>query len=325
MQLEGPIVITGAAGFIGAHLCHYFASQGNSVIAVTRPSGFDWRLSSHPKIKRVAVDLENEGAIKDFLNTYQPPVIFNLSAYGAYSHQMDMDRIYRVNMGSVRTILELVSKQPRFLAFIQAGSSSEYGLNCCAPLETSDTQPDSHYSVSKIGATSLTQYYAHQQGVPAWVLRLYSVYGPLEDPSRLITRLLLSMSKGVLPPLVDPEISRDFIYISDVCQAFESVLEKSSQLKSGEVFNIGSGTKTTIEQTVAQANQVFASHFVPNWNTMKARDWDHSDWYSNPAKAKEVLGWKTKVSLQEGLSKTLEWIKQNPERVKLSLKYRVSL
>ena len=80
--------------------------------------------------------------------------------------------------------------------------------------------PNSHYAVTKIAAAGLAVLYGKQRGLPCANLRLYSVYGPLEDRSRLIPTLVAHAAEGSYPPFVEPEISRDFVYVDDACDAF---------------------------------------------------------------------------------------------------------
>jgi dolichol-phosphate mannosyltransferase len=245
----------------------------------------------------------------------QPSVVINCAAYGAYSSQTDAERIYRVNLHAVRYLLEAARELPRLRAFIQAGSSSEYGLNCSAPSEESHTLPDSDYAVSKIGATAVTQLYALKHGVPAWVFRLYSVYGPFEDFSRLVPRLLLSAREQTFPALVNPAISRDFVFVDDVCRAVESLVEKAPSLRPGEIYNIGTGNRTTLGDLVSLVRSTFAIASEPQWGTMPNRSWDHRDWYADPRKAKRELGWNASVLLGDGLSRTMRWLDSNPDLI----------
>lgn len=193
------------------------------------------------------------------------------------------------------------------------GSQSEYGLNCTAPSESSAATPDSEYAVSKVAATAVTQYYGKKLGLSAWAFRLYSIYGPYEDASRLIIRLLACAQQKKLPPLVNPSISRDFIHVDDVCRAVEAVISQADRLPKGEVYNIGTGHCTTLDQLVSIATETFGITDAPAWGSMANRHWDHADWYSNPAKAKRELGWQATLTLREGLEKTMNWIKQHPE------------
>ncbi len=145
---------------------------------------------------------------------------------------------------------------------------------------------------------------------PCVNLRLYSVYGPLEDTSRLIPSLLREALKGSLPPFVDPRISRDFVYIDDVCAAFIMAAAKIHPELFGESFNIGTGVKTTIEDLAVLTCQEFNLGVEPVFGTMEGRSWDLADWYSNPRKAKAKLGWSAKVGLHEGLRLTSKWVSQ---------------
>jgi dolichol-phosphate mannosyltransferase len=312
---RGGVLVAGACGFVGANLCRYFAERGVEVWAVDGPSGKDWRLQQVEGIHRVKIDLSSRDEVHAFIEREAPSVVINCAAYGAYASQSDPDRIYQVNFHAVQYMLEAVRKLPHFTAFIQAGSSSEYGLNCSAPTERSPTLPDSDYAVSKVAATSLCQLYGLKHKVPAWSLRFYSVYGPYEDFSRLIPQLLLHARKGAFPKLVDPTISRDFIYVNDVCQAVERLLERASHLRRGEIFNIGTGSKTTLGELVSLVKSTFDVPSEPVWGSMANRHWDHPDWYSDASKAKQDLAWSATTSLRDGLRATMRWIDANPDAV----------
>jgi len=308
----GTILVAGACGFIGAYLCRYFASRGASVLAVDGPSGIDWRIRDVAGVRRVKLDLTSWPDVKAVLAREQPSVVINCAAYGAYSSQTDAERIYRVNLHAVRHLLEASRELPRLRAFIQAGSSSEYGLNCTAPSEDGPTLPDSDYAVSKIAATAATQFYALKHGVPAWSFRLYSVYGPFEDFSRLMPKLLLEARQQKFPPLVNPSISRDFVYVDDVCRAVETLVERAPSLRPGEVYNIGTGVRTTLGDLVSLVRSTFEIDMEPEWGTMRNRAWDHPDWYADPRKAQRDFGWSASVSLRDGLVATMRWLDANP-------------
>jgi dolichol-phosphate mannosyltransferase len=317
------IVITGATGFVGANLCRTFVSKGARVLAVEGPSEAHWRLPAHPLLERVRVDLRSSAEIKKLLTSSEPTAFINCAAYGAYSSQTDVDRIYQVNFEALRNLLEGLTKVRTLKAFVQTGSSSEYGTNCTAPGEDAPTTPDSHYAVSKVAGTALIRFYATKFALPAWVFRLYSVYGPYEDASRLVPKLLLKAAQGELPPLVNPRISRDFVFVDDVARAVECLFERAGQLPKGDVYNIGTGDCTTLEKLVALTRQLFDVAQAPQWGSMPDRHWDHPDWYANPAKAKAALGWTAQTSLAEGLKATMRWMKEKPDELKSALEHPV--
>lgn len=315
------ILVTGASGFVGACLCRHFAAGGASrVVAVhgpARPSGHRWRLTegAPAKLENVEVDLCSPNAVRALVREVRPSVVINCAAYGAYAHQAEPARVYRVNFDAVRSLLDAASELEGFRAFVQAGSSSEYGSNCSAPREDAAPMPDSDYSVSKVAATAYVQFAGGRRRAPAWVLRLASVYGPYEDASRLVPRLLTRGRQGGFPQLVNPKISRDFVFIDDVCAAFQRVVDQASSLVPGDVFNIGTGVCTTLEDIVGRVRSLYAIAEEPVWGSMADRRWDHRDWYSNPAKAKTVLGWNATTSLDAGLAATSRWMHEHPTAV----------
>ena len=311
------ILVAGSCGFVGANLCRYFAARGASVLAVDGPSGNDWRLRGFPTVERVKVDLTSWNDVKALMAREQPSVVINCAAYGAYPSQDDAERIYRVNFHAVRFLLEAARELPRLRAFIQAGSSSEYGLNCSAPPEDGPTLPDSDYAVSKVAATAATQLYALKHRVPAWVLRFYSIYGPYEDFSRLVPRLLLCARTKTFPKLVDPNISRDFVYIDDVCRAVESIVERATSLRPGEIYNIGAGVRSSLGELVSLVRTTFDIPAEPVWGSMANRSWDHPDWFSDPRKARRDFQWSAAVPLREGLVATMRWLEEHPALVAL--------
>src|SRR5262249_8879588 len=139
-------------------------------------------------------------------------------------------------------------------AYVHAGTSSEYGFNCHAPAETGPFEPNSDYAISKLACSYLIRYYGKQLGVPAINLRLYSIYGPWEEPDRLIPCLLLAGRHKRYPPFVDPTIARDFVYVDDACDGFVRAALLGCVEHKGESINIASGRLVTIE-TLARWSQ----------------------------------------------------------------------
>ncbi len=308
LKLQGPIVIFGAGGFIGANLFRQIAQYREDVFAVTSKPFIPWRLDDCDHKKILHCNITKKSDIELLFEEHQFKTIFTLAAYGAYSKQDDIDLIHETNYIGLLNLLELSSKFS-IKAFIHAGSSSEYGLNCAAPTEDAPLQPNSHYAVTKAAAAQMIKFYGIIKEMPVLNLRYYSIYGPFEEPDRLIPQLIDKGMKGTYPPLVQPDISRDFVYIEDTIYATLLSANSDFQKTRGKSINIASGAKTTIREIANTIKNVFNLSNEPEWGDFPNRKWDLKDWYGNSALAKELLGWQNETSLKDGLNATYLWQK----------------
>ena len=306
--LRGPVLITGASGFVGANLYKILAAVRNDVYAVVNLDK-GWRLADVKDERVIAVDLNDFAASKNLVNSVAPQTVFDCVAYGAYSFEEDTNLIYQTNFQAIVNLVSLLAARP-FAAYIHAGSSSEYGTNCAAPSEDSVCEPNSPYAVSKVALAGYLRFMGKQREFPCVNLRLYSVYGPLEDTSRLFPNLLRQALAGKLPPFVDARTSRDFIHVDDVCAAFIMAAAKMHPGIYGENFNIGTGIKTTIAELAEITRRVFGVKVEPKFGTMEGRAWDLADWYADPRKALIQLGWKPLIKLEDGLRSMADWVAQ---------------
>ena len=310
-KLRGPIFVFGAGGFIGTNLLRKLIETRLDVYGLSQNYRRSYRLNRKdvPRRNLINCDLNRPQALKRLFEKYQPKTVFNLAAYGAYSSQKDIEQIYKTNFLSAVSLLELVVKH-KVLLYVQTGSSSEYGLNSASPNEQSELIPNSHYAVSKASLSLLCKYYGKVLRQPVVHLRLYSVYGPFEEPSRLIPTLIKAANKGHFPKLVHSQISRDFIYIDDVISAFLTVGTKLKPKHFGDSFNVGTGKKTTIRQLALLTQKLFQLKDKPQFGQMINRRWDLANWYGNYDKMLSVFGWKPKYILEKGLLLTAAWQKK---------------
>jgi dolichol-phosphate mannosyltransferase len=304
--LRGPILVTGASGFVGANLFMMLRAHRADVFAGTHATK-GWRLAEVPQDRIVAADLNDAAAVRNLVRSLQPQTVFHCAAYGAYSFEREQGLIYQTNFQSVVNLVGELSRSP-IAAFVHAGSSSEYGMHSAAPLESDACAPNSHYSVSKIAVSTYLRYVGKSQAFPAVNLRLYSVYGPLEDTSRLVPNLVRRALAGGFPPLVNAETSHDFLYIDDACAAFVLAAAKMNPGLYGEDFNIGTGEKTTMRGLAEVAGSTFGIAEQPAFGSMAGKAWDLVDWYSEPGKARSLLSWEARTPLAEGLKRTAQWV-----------------
>lgn len=304
--LRGPILVLGGGGFIGSNLFLALERVRSDVYAVVRKCPA-WRLDSVVSDRILEVDLTDYSAVRNLIEAVKPQTVFDCVAYGSYSFEEDPQLIYRTNFTALVDIIEMLAERP-FAAYIHAGSSSEYGLNCNGPAEDASLCPNGHYAVSKAAMAQHIYYCGAIRGLPIINLRLYSVYGPLEDTSRLMPNLIRSATRGQFPSLVNADTSRDFIYITDVCLAFIQAATRLHPEMYGSSYNIGTGMATTIKELAVTAQKIFSIPGTPEFGSMPPRKWDLENWFANPAKAQVEFGWSAKVPLVQGLELMRTWI-----------------
>jgi dolichol-phosphate mannosyltransferase len=201
-------------------------------------------------------------------------------------------------------------------AYVQTGSSSEYGLKDHPAREDEILQPNSHYAITKAAATHYAQLISGQRNLHAVTLRLYSIYGPYEEPSRLIPRLLVNGFNQQLPPLVSPAVARDFVHVDDAVEAILNAAA-SPNLPRGSVYNVCSGTQSTVASVVALVRKLLAVTSEPVWSSMESRSWDTSTWVGSPLAIQRDLGWLAAIDLETGLTRTIEWFQSHPNLLEM--------
>lgn len=310
-ELSGPILIFGASGFIGANLFFKLSRHRSDVYGCSRNTTNNWRFKNYDLKNLIDSDITEFNSLVSLISRIKPRTIFNLSSYGGHSHQTDTRKIHEVNYLGTSNLVKILSSLGCCRAFVQAGSSSEYGLNCTAPSEDADLHPNSDYGVAKIGASYLVKYYGEELGLPATHLRLYSIYGPWQERQTLMPILISKCLENTWPSLVDENMSHDFVYVDDCINAF---IKAALRLHNGENFgksiNVATGVKTTTEDLVKTVRKIINIDSNPEFGSWLNRDRDMPNWYGNPELAFELLGWRYKIPLEDGLRYVFEWEKE---------------
>ncbi|MEW5868246.1 MAG: NAD-dependent epimerase/dehydratase family protein [Chloroflexota bacterium] len=307
-------ILTGAAGFIGANLARRLLQEGHQLHLLLRPGDSQWRLQDILKDAQVhMLDLSEAPAVSSAVEHIRPEYIFHLAAYGAYSSQADLPRMIAANISGTANLLEACLRTG-FAAFVNTGSSSEYGFKDHAPAENEWIEPNSHYAVTKAAATLYCRFTAQKHHLHIPTLRLYSVYGPYEEPTRLIPTLIVRGLQNQLPPLVNPEIQRDYVYIEDVVDAYLLAADTPHQ-EPGAVYNVGTGRATSLREVVEVARRILKVTAVPEWGSMLDRAWDTSIWVADNRALQKALGWQPRYDFVLGFQSTMEWLQGTSGRL----------
>jgi nucleoside-diphosphate-sugar epimerase len=306
------VLISGANGFVGANLVRSMLSDGNELVALIRPNSQPWRLLEiKDKITIVYGDITNRESISKILSENNPDGIINTAIYGGYHYQNDEDLIYKTNLDGTRILLE-ESIKTGFEWFINTGSSSEYGEKGSLMRESDIAAPIDSYGISKLAGSLYCQARARKLSLPIFTLRLFSIYGYMEEPNRLIPHLIVSKLKGETAQLTSPNFVRDFTFIEDVCNAYHQTIVQRNALPHGEIFNIGTGISSKISDIVDTLSTIFANKFSVNYNYKQGRVSDNFLlWAADITKVDDFLSWRPTNDLKTGLTKTYKWFEKN--------------
>jgi nucleoside-diphosphate-sugar epimerase len=305
------VIITGGSGFVGANLARRLVHDGHEVHLFVRKGYTPWRIDAlRAEARFTEVDLSDADGLIRVVADIRPDWVFHLAAYGAYPDQTDLRRMVDTNIVGTMNLVAACLKTG-FQAFINTGSSSEYGFKTHAPSETEWLEPNSHYAVTKASATVFCSYTAQRYGVQLPTLRLYSVYGPYEEPTRLIPTIIVKGLRGELPPLTNPDIARDYVYVEDVIDAF--LLAATQAIREpGAVYNVGTGIQTSLREVVDVARSAMGITAEPQWGTMANRSWDTSIWVADNRKIQAELGWRPHHSFEHAFQMTADWFRDTP-------------
>lgn len=304
------VLITGATGFVGANLARRLIRDGHDVHLIARPGYTAWRIKGLRADARVhKVSLEDRDGLLATARTIRPEWVFHLAAYGAYSWETDLERMARTNLIGTANLID-ACLSAGFEVMVNTGSSSEYGFRDHAPGEDERLEPNSLYAITKASSTHVCVWTARTRRVRIPTLRLYSAYGPYEEPNRLIPTLIVNGLEGRLPPLVSARVARDFVFVGDVVEAYLLAVARADA-PGDAIYNIGSGVETTVAEVVEMARRLLAIPQEPEWGSMPSRAWDTGAWVANPASAARALGWQAATRLEDGLTYTIEWLRRD--------------
>ncbi|MSR76514.1 MAG: NAD-dependent epimerase/dehydratase family protein [Candidatus Ryanbacteria bacterium] len=306
-------LVTGAGGFVGANLVRRLVSQGERVHTIIRADKPSWRLADiADKIIWHKADLRDKDVIRAIAHAVQPEIIYHLATAGVYAgvHVSDSEMIENNILGFIN-LLDAV-RDLEYQCFVNTGSSAEYGQKQ-APMHESDIcEPATMYGISKLAATHYAALVAQKESKSIITLRLFSPYGPYDDKSRLMSYAIARALRGESLALGDAQSVRDFVYIDDVVDAYIQC-GKNGVKFGGEVLNIAGGREYSVGTVVENIVHKTKSSSACSWKNDNAkRAWESSHWQADISKAKKILNWEPKISLDRGLDETIAWFQKNP-------------
>jgi UDP-glucuronate 4-epimerase len=311
------VLVTGAAGFIGSHLCDRLLGDGFLVVGVDNFDDF-----YEPQIKRhnIAGCLENEnfelveGDIRDraAMNDVVGrgvDVIVHLAAKAGVRPSIDQPLLYAdVNINGTGVLLE-AAKEQGIVKFIFASSSSVYGNNEKVPFSEDDNVdfPISPYAATKKACELICHTYHHLYGMSITCLRYFTVYGPRQRPDLAVHKFASLIEQGKPISIYgDGTMSRDFTYIDDIIDGTVAAMERCGGF---HIYNLGESSPITVNELVVEIEKALGKKAIKEYVPPQPGDVERT--YADVSKAARELGYKPATTIEKGLAKFVTWLRES--------------
>src|SRR3989475_1611959 len=315
-MLKDPtrVVVTGAAGFIGSHLCERLLADAHEVIGIDSFSDYYERDSKEQCVEPVRRDgrltlHELDPVAADRTKPLpRAMVVFHLACQPGVrpSWGGHFDRYVQDNIVATQRLLEAL-REVAVERLVFASSSSVYGDAEMFPTkETALPRPVSPYGMTKLAAEHLTFVYLRNFGIPATSLRYFTVYGPRQRPDMAFVRFMDALVEGhEIEIYGDGEQTREFTFVSD---AVDGTVKAASADVVGQIVNLGGGSRVTINRMLATLEDI--SRLEARRKFLPAAPGDPRHTGASINVARERLGWEPRVALREGLAKQWQWFQE---------------
>lgn len=317
------ILVSGADGFIGSHLCEMLVQKGFEVKALCQYNSFNFwgHLEHSPFLKEMELI---SGDIRDSFFcekiTQSIDIIFHLAALIAIPYSYKAPQSYvDTNVKGTLNMLEAAVKN-KISLFIHTSTSEVYGSACYVPIdEKHPLQPQSPYSASKIAADMMALSFHHSFELPLILARPFNTYGPRQSARAIIPTIITQILSGAKElKLGDLSPTRDFNFVLDTCEAFICLL---SLTKYGEVYNIGSGVEYSMQELVNLIQKILNSEvkIIQDTQRLRPRNSEVLRLCCDSSKLQHATQWQSRFSLEQGLKQSIAYFKDNLKAYKSEL------
>ncbi|RZD46950.1 MAG: hypothetical protein CXT78_03270 [Thaumarchaeota archaeon] len=299
------ILVTGATGFIGTNLIHRLLESNHNIsIFVHEESKMAHLKNIISKLDVHKIDLIKPHIMNEKIKKIKPDVVYHLAAYGVNHDQTRNDKIINTNILGTLNLFNALLEHADVNKIVNMGSCLEYGPKIKKIKEIDDNNPQSVYGFSKMAQTNIAKHFYEQKKMPINTLSVFNAYGPFQNQSGLIPNIISSALNHKKIYINNPNDIRDFIFVKDV---IEGLLIASKVKKSGEIFNIGTSNEYTVKDIVKKIIKItkYENIIFHENNTHEYE----GKMVANITKSKNILKWKPKYTIDEGLKETFEWLK----------------
>ena len=313
MASKPKVLVTGATGFIGTHIVNRLMPLYD-VYALERYVTGRYVLGQHRPVKTVFADLRDFAAVRNALRDATPDYIIHLAAVSpvAYSYDHPQEVLDANFLGTVNLAESALRECPNLKQLLFASTSEVYGNGDKVRKEDTPPYPNSPYAVAKLACEKYLSYLNDAYSFPSTILRPFNSYGRTSNTHFIVERTIVQMMGGGPVRLGDPTPVRDMLYVDDHVDAYLTCLGNRKAV--GEVFNFCTGRAATIGELVGIIAKIVGYSGEIIWDSVPKRPLDIQYLVGDNSKAKSVLGWEPKFSLELGLKRTVEALRKEPEK-----------
>ena len=315
------VLVTGAGGFIGSHLCERLVELGASVRAFVEYNSlgsWGWLDESarRNELDVVLGDVRDADSIA--AATAEIDTVFHLAALIAIPFSYEAPLAY-LQTNAVGTANVLRAAQRAACRLVVHTSTSEvYGTAQYVPIDESHPlQAQSPYAASKIAADKLAESFHLSFGVPVATLRPFNTYGPRQSARAVIPTILTQLLANDAVGLGNLTPTRDFTFVADTAEAFVRIADAPDAV--GRVLNVGTGIEVSIEELLTRAETIVGKRAPVEREPERIRPQgsEVERLCADAGAARAVLGWEPRVTLDDGIALTAEWISSNLDRYRI--------
>lgn len=293
------VFVTGASGFIGAHVMRNLLARNHRVAVLAMPGDPMTRLQPlRNRFDTIGGALEDTYLLERSLDGFQPDACIHLAWYAEPGKYLQDAQNIQSLTASLSLFDILIRSGCRHI--VVAGTCFEYDTDFGFLHEETPTRPASLYAAAKLSCCLLGRQLAMQAGTHFTWGRIFYPYGPLEDPRRLVPAAIKALKQGIPFPVSPGEQVRDYIHVADVASAFCILMEKQAD----GVFNISTGSPVSIRQLLDTLGNLMNRTDLIQVGALPYRNWDPPFICGNNLRLKS-LGWQPSYSLPDGLSDTI--------------------
>lgn len=312
--------VTGASGFVGANIAEHLSERGANVVCLQRDFVKSNSLDLLNIFSRVTVingDLEDFLLMQRILNEYEIEAVFHLAAQAivGVANRSPLST-FEANIRGTYNLLEACRQTPTVKSIVVASSDKAYGTHKNLPYEEDYPLLGLFpYDASKACTDIISRSFAHTYDLPVSVTRFANIYGAADlNLSRIIPGTILSVLRDEQPIIrSDGTPKRDFLYVGDVAEIYLMLAENIEKAK-GEAFNFGAGEAVQMLDLVKRIIRLAGKDLEPNILLKTKIEGEIDEQFLSAEKAEKWFDWKPKVSLDEGLKKTIDWYRENLDR-----------